>query len=164
MMSAALIGSTDVTSSRSQTWSVLVSIGRMLTEEFLQHFLSVVFSSKYWLQQGEKKPKEKNPSVWASKQKFTRRRHPVRFLYSSLPKHTRPIKIPALHSCQLGSVFTEGRDINNFCLACLPCQLSCNSSPSGPQKEKGQSVWKRFHRLIIESSWQFLPSQIPIQI
>lgn len=50
VMSVALIGSADATSVRSQTWSVLVSMGRMLTKEFLPHFLSVVLSGKYWLQ------------------------------------------------------------------------------------------------------------------
>lgn len=49
-MSVALRGCADVTSSHSQTWSVLVSMGRMLTQEFLPHFLSVVLNSKHWLQ------------------------------------------------------------------------------------------------------------------
>lgn len=49
VMSVALIGSTDVTGFRSQTWSVLVSMGRMLPEEFLPHFPSVVLRTKYQL-------------------------------------------------------------------------------------------------------------------
>lgn len=81
MMSAVLIGSIDVTGSHSQTWSVLVSIGRMLIEEFLQHFLSVVSSSKYWLQQGKKEKK----ILCLGIQKFTGQRHPVRQDFSAAP-------------------------------------------------------------------------------
>jgi len=88
-------------------------MGRMLPEEFLPHFPSVVLRTKYQL--------------WGKKMSARASENsqddiiPCSTLLCGCPhRETQPTWNPAADSCQLGCVFREAKDTGNFCLACLP--------------------------------------------
>lgn len=147
VMSVALIGSTDVTGFRSQTWSVLVSMGRMLPEEFLPHFPSVVLHTKYQLQ--GKKCLLGHPKI----HKMTSS-HAAHFS-AAVPTekhnlHGTLLQTPVSWAVYLGKRKTL---VISALLVCHSAQLQ--QTPSNSEEQKGHS--ERFLRLIKKPHRQFLP-------
>lgn len=134
VMSVALIGSTDVTGFRSQTWSVLVSMGRMLPEEFLPHFPSVVLRTKYQLR--GKKCLLGHPKI----HKMTSS-HAAHFS-AAVPTekhnlHGTLLQTPVSWAVYLGKRKTL---VISALLFCHSAQLQ--QTPSNSEEQKGHSVWK----------------------
>lgn len=155
VMSVALIGSTDVTGFRSQTWSVLVSMGRMLPEE-IPTTLPISCFAHQIPAPGKKcllgHPKTHNMTSSHAAHFLTAIPTEKHNLYGTL------LQTPVSWAC----VFREAKDTGNFCLTCLPLS-SYNRHPSNSEEQKDTQS-ERFLRLIKNPHSNFFPSQIPMQI